>query len=175
MSLIPRYPNLSQAIGSTLPIVTSLLAATSTALLVVPLTSTAPGKCLRFANWSSDKGGVVFGSLAVGLFVAATLALVYTQVQLDSAASVLPDSSKTAYEFARFFWINGVSALALTLGCIAFDKLPWELPVMATISFAVSFANVLSKDVPGPGRALSWLVSSGSLYIAVATPLHPFC
>src|SRR5216684_7300040 len=130
MTRDPQYQNLPAAIGSTLPVVTSLLAAVSTALLAVPLTAQNPGKCLRFANWTSDRGGLAFGSLAVMLFIAATLALVYSHSQFDDSAKLKTEGLK-AYEFARFFWINGVSALALTLGCLAFDKIWWELPVLA--------------------------------------------
>jgi hypothetical protein len=176
MSKVPVYPNAAQAIGSSMPVVTSLLAAVGTAMMVVPLATQSAGKCVRFASWDSNKWVVAFGSLAVTLFISATLALVYCHSLIGSSGE-LSGGSKSAYKLAQFFWINGISALALTLGCLTFNEIRWELPVSAVISLIAALLNVLAGGVHIVSRAVSCLVALASSYIVVLTsaPIHPFC
>lgn len=162
MTVVRRNSNLKSAIGSSLPVVTSLLAAISTALVAVPLTAQDPGKKLGFAAWTSEKGGVAFGSLAVVLFVAATLAMIYANATGE-------EDGGTAYDWSRFFWINGLSALALTLGCVALDKIWWELPALAALSCVIALIDVFNSDAHSLGRLISLSVAMGSLYIVVAS------
>ncbi|MEU2263907.1 hypothetical protein ABZ557_27365 [Streptomyces sp. NPDC019645] len=192
------YPNIPSAMGSSFPVVTSLLAAISTSLVAVPLETETPGKHLHFAAWTSDKAAIVFGSAAVILFVCTTLEVVIAHAQtvegmsteakmraagdvtdreLSAREEVWNRKAGKAYKWARFFWILGLCSLALTLGCVTVDRIWWLLPVMALLSSLIAAIDGMKdEELGGWRRTACTLVAAFSLYVAIAQLpcCHPY-
>jgi hypothetical protein len=185
---LPHYPNYRATFGTSLAVVTSLMASISTAIVVVLSVDNAAETGLGFLSWTPDQIGTATGSAAVSLFVAATLGAVYAQAanhedlprrviyglfkdRTDQAERIKDWDRRgdTAYKCTRIFWITGVSLLLVTLGILAYGKLPGELPLMGIVAIAVVVLNLLDPDFRSTGPiALSVIVAVGCGVIAVS-------
>jgi hypothetical protein len=185
---LPHYPNYRATFGTSLAVVTSLMASISTAIVVVLSVDSVTETGLGFLTWTPDQIGTATGSAAVSLFVAATLGAVYAQAanheelpgsviqslfqdRTDEAARIQDWDRRgnTAYKCARVFWITGVSLLLVTLGLLAYRQLPGELPVMGIVAIAVVALNLLDPDFRSIGPiALSLMVAAGCGVIVVS-------
>lgn len=157
---LPRYPNTQGTFGTSLAVVTALMASISTAVVVVFAADQTTQARLGFLPLTPDQTGTITGSMAVLLFVAATLACVYAQAanRHEVPQNVLSDllhgridqnerlkewdkTGTAAYRRARICWINGVSLFLLTLGILAYSKVRLELVIAAAIAVVASLLN----------------------------------
>jgi hypothetical protein len=76
---LPEYPNYRATFGTSLAIVTSLMASICTAMVVVLSVDSTTQPGLGFLKFTPDQIGTTAGTLAIVLFVAATLGAVYAQ------------------------------------------------------------------------------------------------
>jgi hypothetical protein len=172
---LPRYPNTQGTFGTSLAVVTALMASISTAVVVVFAADQATRARLGFLPLTPDQAGTITGSIAVLLFVAATLACVYAQAanRHEVPGAVLSElfygridqnerleewdkRGEVAYRRARISWINGVSLFLLTLGTLAYSKVRLELVIAAAIAVVASLLNVQDEEFR---RRDSFLVS----------------
>ena len=82
-----RYPNLDGTLGSTVPLITSLLTSASLALAIVPLTTTVNGGDVTWFGRPADVASLVFSSAATGILLAATLMSVFAHASSVGSAS----------------------------------------------------------------------------------------
>jgi hypothetical protein len=176
---LPYYPNYRATFGTSLAVVTSLMASLSIAMVVVLSADTAIQATLGFLGYTPDQIGTATGSVAVVLFVAATLGAVnaqgadYSGFSEDDLAEMFKDRTdqaertkdwdrrgESAYKTARVCWIFGVSLLFVTLGTLAYGKLPAALPVLGVIAMIVALLNLADGDFR------SWLLIIASVIIA---------
>jgi hypothetical protein len=172
---LPRYPNTQGTFGTSLAVVTALLASISTAVVVVLSADQATQARLGFLPVTPDQAGTITGSMAVLLFVAATLACVYAQaanrhqvpqavidalflgrIDKNERLAEWDETGAAAYRSARICWINGISLFLLTLGTLAYSKVRAELVVAAAIAMVASLLDVPDADFR---RLKSFLVS----------------
>lgn len=162
---LPYYPNYRATFGTGLAVVTSLLASISTAIVVVLSANTTLETGLGFLAWTPDQIGTATGSAATVLFVAATLAAVYAQAanheevprriiigllkdreDKDTQIQAWRRRCEKAYKSASVFWISGIALLLVTLGILAYNKLPGELPIVSIAAVAVVSMNFLDPS-----------------------------
>jgi hypothetical protein len=162
---LPHYPNYRGTFGTSLAVVTALMASISTAMVVVLSADQATQARLGFLPLTPDQAGTMAGSLATLLFVAATLASVYAQaanrhevpqavmdawlagrVDTDARTAEWDKTGEAAYRLARISWINGVSLFLLTLGTLSYGKARPELVVAGAIAVAAPVLNVTDAE-----------------------------
>ena len=171
----PRYPNTKGTFGTSLAVVTALMASISTAVVVVFSADQAAQARLGFLPLTPDQVGTITGSLAILFFVAATLACVYAQASnryevpqavmdrwlsgrtdKDDLTDLWDHTGNAAYRFARIVWIPGVSLFLLTLGTLAYGKVRLELVVAGVIAMVASLLNFTDPEFRRP---VSFLVT----------------
>ncbi|HEX3784257.1 MAG TPA: hypothetical protein VHX38_31755 [Pseudonocardiaceae bacterium] len=184
---IPEFPNLRGTFGTSLPVVTALMAAISTALFVVPVVDTTKQATLGYLPWTPDQISVVSGSLATVLFIAATLASLFAhakaidQVPPDVLVKMLPGDGERHketlrndgdryYRYSRFFWVNGTSTFVLTIGAVAYVRVPPELLAAAILAVLIALFNISDKELRRPNYgAASIAVILGCIAVGLAT------
>lgn len=188
---LPYYPNFKATFGTSLAVVTSLLASVSTAVVVVLAADTAAQRGLGFLGWTSDQIGTATGSAAAFLFVAATLSAVYAQAanyedlpqavidewfadRTDMAARIADWKGRRqrAYTCTRVCWILGVSMLLVTLGVLVYSKLPGELPLAGVAATAVALLNILDPDLRSTWPVALCLSAAGACGVITAAAVQ---
>jgi hypothetical protein len=185
---LPRYPNYRGTFGTSLAVVTALMASITTAMVVVMAADQTAQSPLGFLSWTPDQVGVVVGSAGTVLFVAASLACVYAQaanpdevpgevrerwsagrVDWDEQVTRWHKSGEASYRWARVFWINGISLFLLTLGTLAYGMVRPELAVAGLAAGLVAMLNIADREFRGVRSvAMSLMITAVSLVIAVA-------
>lgn len=185
---LPYYPNYRATFGTSLAVVTSLMASVSIAIVVVLSGNSAAETGLGFLAWTPDQIGTATGSAAVSLFVAATLSAVSAQAanheelprrviyrlfkdRVDKAARITEWNNRCeiAYKCGRVFSISGISLLLVTLGILAYSKVPGELPIMGVVAIGVGILNLLDRGFRSIGPiALFVIVAAGCGVITAA-------
>jgi hypothetical protein len=187
---LPRYPNYRATFGTSLAVVTSLMASINTALVVVLSVDNTTQAGLGFLTFTPDQVGTTAGTLAIVLFVAATVGAVYAQaanyeeLPADIRHELFlqrtdKDKKKwtskwegmvdSAYMFTRACWVYGVSIMLITLGTLVYGKVPAALPVLAVIAIIAAALNLLDPDFGSPVLVItSVLVAAGCGAVAAA-------
>lgn len=151
--------------GTSLAIVTSLMASINTAIVVVLSTDKTTQAGLGFLTFTPDQVGTTTGTLAILLFVAATVGAVYAQAaNYDELPADIRDKLflhrtdkdkwtnewegkvDSAYKFTGACWVYGVSMMLITLGTLAYGKVPAALPVLAVIAIIAAVLNLFDPD-----------------------------
>jgi len=197
---LPRYPNIQGTFGTSLAVVTALMASVSTAVVVILAADQATQARLGFLPLTPDQAGTITGSVAVFLFVAATLACVYAQaanrhevpqdvmsawfrdrVDQNERTAEWDEAGEAAYRWARICWINGVSLFLLTLGTLTYDKVRLELVAAGAIAIAASLLNVTDAEFRRPDSfvvslpviAISGIVCAAAAWAIWSSPTSP--
>ncbi|HEY7142771.1 MAG TPA: hypothetical protein VH637_00860 [Streptosporangiaceae bacterium] len=187
---LPEYPNYRATFGTSLAVVTSLMASLSTAIVVVLAVDTTAQAGLGFLRFTPDQVGTTAGTAAIVLFVAASMGAVYAQAANsdESPARVIyrmllnrsaDDKAKLkerweghtdrAYKVTRACWVYGLSAMLVTLGTLVYGKVPAALPVLAVIAMIATGLNLLDSEFRTAILVVaSVLVAGGSGLVAGA-------
>jgi hypothetical protein len=185
---LPEYPNYRATFGTSLAIVTSLMASISTAMVVVLSVDTTTQAGLSFLKFTPDQIGATAGTLAIVLFVAATLGAVYAQaanyddlpvhvierlftgrIDKKERTSEWDGRADSAYMVTRACWIYGVSLMLITLGTLVYGKVPAALPVLAVIAIIAAALNLFDSDFRSCVLVIaSVLVAAGCGAVATA-------
>lgn len=183
---LPGYPNLDAAVGTSVPVVTTLLGAISTASFLAPLDADfnsadmIPGS----VDWGSGDSALTLGVLAAAAFIMSTLSMVYShaknfdllsperQRDLLQEAGVVAledqethkrdfrESARSWYEWGQFYWLTGVALLSLTVGSLAYDYVRGLASALAVSALAVSL--LLMPAVPKPWATASRYALAGA-------------
>ena len=164
------YPNLENAIGTSVPVVTTVLAAIGTATYVVPLQDDTASNAPKIdpLQLSYPQLAVILGIFATGCFVVATLAAIHAHA---SAFDALPPNRQTEmlasttaedeqllvkdyyraetrrrYEQARTIWIVGLGLLALTTGALAHKLVEAMVPISALAGIVVGIVTLRDEN-----------------------------
>jgi uncharacterized repeat protein (TIGR01451 family) len=164
------------------------MASVSIGMVVVLAAATGTQATLGFLGLTPDQIGTITGSVAVVLFVAATLRAVYAQAADYSGFSEdylekmfkkrsdrkarteeWDNRGEQAYKAARVCWSFGVSLLLVTLGTLAYGKLPAALPVLGGIAMIAALLNLFDADFRSFFLIIiSVIVAAGCAAVAVA-------
>jgi hypothetical protein len=187
------YPNLGAAVGTSVPVVTTVLAAISAATFLVPLQnwSRDASPQVGLLPWSSAKLTIVLGVLATASFVLSTLAavdahatsldLLPTDRRAELLTGVEPDhkevleahyrtQTRRRYELARTLWMIGLGLLALTIGALAYRLVAAMMPAAGVAGAWVGVSTIRGSS-GWVGNLVGGVLLVASLTLAVAALL----
>ena len=191
MTEAPTYPNLDETLGTTVPLITALLASGSIALAVVPITVDVTSS-VEWFGLSVGVGSLVLSSTATGLLVFATLMAVYAHassidsvpadrqlslkgdIEADAWSTLVDtwqDRSVSFYNGARVFWLAGLTCFLLSLGLLVASKALAVLPISVGFAAASSLAMIAAPWENNLARGLQWLAAAALTAVAVVTGL----
>lgn len=190
MSTYPRFPNRRRTLGSTIPVVTTLLAGIAAAGTFLALQADHPMQvALDIGPFSGDsmQAAVLFGTVASGAFVIATLLAVHAEATdfdaLNSEAQeqFLQDyglkdraeelrkqyraTHETIYERVRLLWFVGVGSLVLTMSALSVGTVRWLGVLTALLGIMIGLLIAL-REGNGPlyfAAGMLILITSGAL------------